>query len=171
MYALSQLYIANLAAAMAVVKQWERQIPAVRRTRFSAESEQARATRAERSWGRPENLNKHITALNLSRIAGSSICDRPTSPIPLSPAINYTPRLTATGAGRLSRATRAIIVNQAHRRCYRVPGHSCADFCTSLHRTGVHARSRARMKKRERERKQGRKRASGGEGGRRVSVM
>lgn len=41
--------------------------------------------------------------------------DRQTAhfPDPFVPAINYTPRLTATGAGQLSSATRAIIINQA----------------------------------------------------------
>lgn len=58
--------------------------------------------------------------------------DRQTThlPDPLVLAINYTSRLTATGTGQLSGATRAIIINQVCPTSAGTRWQNCADFCT-----------------------------------------
>lgn len=57
--------------------------------------------------------------------------DRQTThfPDPLVLAINYTSRLTATGTGQLSGATRAIIINQACPTSAGASWQNCTDFC------------------------------------------
>lgn len=70
---------------------------------------------AMREVGRPENLNKHITVLNLSH--ESPVLRSANGPLPRSLCPRDKLHFSSygqPGAGQLSGATRAIIINQAH---------------------------------------------------------